>query len=81
MSPSHGLGNLISPDPKESQPDVNDHDIAELSRVTTGNSALDASVLNTGLCGIVRRHLDKLVRFHRSGGGCTHITGNWFIVA
>jgi len=36
---------------------VNDHDIAELSRVTTGNSALDASVLNTGLCGIVRRRL------------------------
>jgi len=57
LSPSHGLGNLISPDPKESQPGVNDRDIAELSGVTTGNSALDASVLNTGLCGIVRRRL------------------------
>jgi len=27
-----------------------------LSRVTTGNSALDASVPSTSLCGIVRRH-------------------------
>ena len=24
---------------------------------TTGNSALDTSVLNTGFCGVVRRHL------------------------
>jgi len=56
LSPSLGLGNLISPDPKESQPGVNDHDIAELSRVTTGNSALDASV-QILVCGIVRRHI------------------------